>query len=172
MKGLILFLFFITLPFYLIISLYFLDKVYFLCPVDYQADIIVRHDSRGEGSFGARRNGNRLHSGIDLFAEIGAPVRAARSGKVIAARGNRGSTAALTRGGMGNFIVLRHAHGITTVYCHLWKTYVSSHQSVRQGQIIGTVGKTGNANYRDIQPHLHFEVRKDGIPQDPLEYLE
>jgi len=159
----ILLILFIVLPAYLIISLYYLDKSYFLCPIEYQRDIIIRFDNRGNGLFGAGRNGNRLHQGIDLYAGIGTPVLASRWGKVVVARHSRG---------MGNYIIIRHPGNITTIYGHLSRIYVNKDAFVRQGQIIAAVGKTGNANYRDIQPHLHFEVKKAGIPQEPLEYLE
>ena len=153
----------IFLPVYLLISLYFLDKSYFLCPIEYKDDIVIRSDSRGNGLFAAERSGSRLHNGIDLLAEIGTPVIAARSGIVIAAQNSRG---------MGNYIIMRHPGNITTIYGHLSAIYVSKGNFARQGDIIGAVGKTGNANLRDIQPHLHLEVRKDGIPEDPLAYLE
>jgi murein DD-endopeptidase MepM/ murein hydrolase activator NlpD len=147
---------------YLVFSLYFLDKTYFLCPVEYKRDIVIRSDSRGDGLFAAERNGNRLHEGIDLFAPIGSPVLASRSGKVIAAKENRG---------MGKLVIIKHPGNLTTIYGHLSQIYVRKNEFVQQGNVVGAVGKTGNANYRDIQPHLHFEVRKKGIPQDPLEYL-
>jgi len=162
MKRILLFLL-IVMPIYLSGSLYFLDKNYFLCPIEYKGDAVIRCDARGEGFFASRRNGNRVHEGIDLFAEIGSPVLACRSGIIIAARKNRG---------MGNYIIIRHPGHIITVYGHLSKMYVHKNAFVRQGQVIGSVGKTGNANYRDIQPHLHFEIRKNGIPQDPLDYLQ
>jgi murein DD-endopeptidase MepM/ murein hydrolase activator NlpD len=73
--------------------------------------------------------------------------------------------------GMGNYIILRHPSNTITIYGHLSKIYVRRNQLIRQGDVIGSVGKTGNANYRDIQPHLHFEVRKNGVPEDPLQYL-
>jgi murein DD-endopeptidase MepM/ murein hydrolase activator NlpD len=153
----------IILPIYLLISLSFLDKYYFLCPIEYKRNLLIRSDLRGDGFFASRRSGNRTHEGVDLFAEMASPVLAARSGRVIAARENRG---------MGKYIIIRHADNITTIYGHLSKIYVVHNEFVRQGEIIGEVGKTGNANYRDIQPHLHFEVRKGGIPQDPMDYLE
>lgn len=163
MKKALLFLL-IALPPYLLISLYFLDKDYFLCPIEYIQDTaVIRCDGRGDGFFAAKRNGNRLHEGIDLHARIGTPVFAVRSGKVIAVNKNKG---------MGNYIVLRHPGSITTLYGHLFKIYARKGKLVRQGEVIGSVGKTGNANYRDIQPHLHLEVRKNGVPQDPMEYLE
>jgi len=162
MKKILLFLL-ILLPIYLLIGLYFLDKDYFLCPIGYKRDILIRSDSRGDGFFAAERNGNRLHNGIDLFAEIGTPVMASRSGIVVAAKQSRG---------MGNYVIIRHPGNIITIYGHLLRIYISQNNFVRQGEVIGAVGKTGNANYRDILPHLHFEVRKGGIPEDPLEYLE
>jgi murein DD-endopeptidase MepM/ murein hydrolase activator NlpD len=154
----------ITLPFYLLFSLYFLDKHPFLCPIEYGRDIVVRCDSRGNGLFAASRgNGSRMHEGIDLLAGIGTPVFAARSGMVIAATHSRG---------MGNYVIIRHPGNITTLYGHLSKIYVAKGQFLRQGQIIGAAGKTGNANSRDIQPHLHLEVRRSGVPEDPRQYLE
>lgn len=153
----------VAIIFSLALAFYFLDKSTFLCPIEYKKDIIVRCDGRGDGFFAAERSGNRLHQGIDLYAAIGIPVFASRSGIVIAARRTRG---------MGNYVIIRHAGSITTLYGHLYRIDVNKGQFVRQGQIVGAVGKTGNANYRDILPHLHFEVRKKGVPQDPLEYLE
>jgi murein DD-endopeptidase MepM/ murein hydrolase activator NlpD len=153
----------IVLSVYLIISLYFLDKHYFLCPIEYKRNIVIRSDSMGDGFFGAKRRRNRMHNGIDFQTEIGTPVFASRSGRVIET-GNHG--------GLGNYIEITHSGGLSTIYGHLLEIYVKQNALVRQGQIIGYVGKTGNAKYPDIQPHLHFEVRKNGIPQDPLEYLE
>jgi len=159
----LLFLLLIIMLVYLSVSLYFLDRIYFICPIEYKGDAVIRHDSRGDGFFASRRNGHRVHEGIDLYAEIGSPVLACRSGRIIAARENRG---------MGNYIIIRHPGNLISVYGHLSQIYVAKNTFVRQGEVIGSVGKTGNANHRDIQPHLHFEVRKDGVPQDPLEYLE
>lgn len=162
MKKILLFLL-IVLPIYLIISLYLLDKHYFLCPIEYKRDIVIRNDSMGDGFFGAKRRGNRMHNGIDFQTEIGTLVLASRSGRVIET-GNHP--------GLGNYIEITHSGGLSTIYGHLLEIYVKHNALVRQGQIIGCVGKTGNAKYPDIQSHLHFEVRKNGIPQDPLEYLE
>jgi murein DD-endopeptidase MepM/ murein hydrolase activator NlpD len=162
MKKILVFLL-IFLPVYLLASLYFLDKSYFICPIEYKSDILIRRDSRGDGFFAAERSGNRLHNGIDLFAEIGTPVMASRSGIVVAAKQSRG---------MGNYVIIRHPGNIVTIYSHLSRIYVARNNLVRQGEVIGAVGKTGNANYRAILPHLHFEVRRGGIPEDPLQYLE
>ena len=162
MKKIFLFLL-IILPIYFLISLYFLDRVYFLCPIEYKRDIIIRSDNRGNGFFGAERNGKRIHQGLDLFAEIGTPVLASRSGRVAAAAQNNG---------IGKFVIIKHPDSIATIYGHLSEIFVKKNQFVRQGEIIGSVGKTGNANFRDIQPHLHFEVKRNGIPLDPLSYLK
>ena len=152
----------IILPAYLILSLSFLDKDYFLCPIRYKGDIIIRCDNYGEGFFAATRSGRRAHEGVDLMAEIGTPVLASRSGVVVSARKSRG---------MGNYIVIKHEGHLISIYGHLSALFAAKNQRVRQGEVIGAVGKTGNANYRNIQPHLHFEIRKNGIPQDPLRYL-
>ncbi|MEI6631024.1 MAG: M23 family metallopeptidase [bacterium] len=163
MKKIFLFLL-IILPACLILVLYFLDKDYFISPIDYKGGIFVRCDSRGDGFFGSPRSGNRLHEGIDLFAQMGTPVLAVRSGKVVVSKEQHK--------GMGNYVVIRHPGNLVTIYGHLSRVYVRRGEFVRQGEAIGEVGKTGNANYRDIQPHLHFEVREAGIPTDPLEYLQ
>ncbi len=154
----------IILPVYFLISLYFLDKNYFLCPIQYKTDIFVRCDAKGDGFFGSQRNGSRVHEGLDLLARVGEPVKACRAGKVIVSTEQKN--------GMGKYIIIRHPGNLATLYGHLSRVYVAKNDFVRQGQVIGVAGKTGNANHRDIQPHLHFEVRKNNVPQDPFEYLE
>ena len=72
---------------------------------------------------------------------------------------------------MGKYVIIRHWGGYTTVYGHLDKIYVRKYQRVSRGRAIGTVGRTGNARYSGIQPHLHFEIKRKGIPQDPLDYI-
>jgi murein DD-endopeptidase MepM/ murein hydrolase activator NlpD len=148
---------------YSCLSIYFVDKHVFFCPIRYTCYPQIRSDSWGSGVFAARRSGNRMHNGVDLQAEIGTPVLAARSGRVIAATSNKG---------MGKYIILKHSGGITTIYGHLSEIYVQKGDFVRQEQTIGAVGKTGNANQRNMLAHLHFEVRKDGVPVDPMQYLE
>jgi len=162
MKKALLFLL-IILPVYLGLSLYYLDKAYFLSPVKYNGIKLLRSDPRGDGFFGAKRNGYRAHEGVDLFAKINTPVLASRSGIV---------TEAGKENGYGNYVLIRHPHNFTTIYAHLFKIYVRPNQLVCQGQVIGSVGKSGNANYSDIQPHLHFEIRLIGMAQDPLQYLD
>lgn len=143
-------------------SCYFLDKNSFLSPIAYSTNIPIREDVFGEGDFGAKRSGRRLHLGVDILAKIGEPVCAAKCGLVINAENNRG---------MGNYVEILHRGGLVTIYGHLSQIDVYQGQRVCQGQRIGAVGKTGNAKNRLILPHLHFEVRKFGIPQDPILYL-
>lgn len=139
-----------------------LDKQYFICPVEYKNDIIIRNDHRGDGLFASARSGRRIHQGLDLLADVGTAVCAAKSGRIVSATQNKG---------MGKYIIIRHRENIITIYGHLSNIFVSKDDCVRQGQIIGSVGKTGNARAADMLPHLHFEIRKNGVPLDPLEYI-
>ncbi len=139
-----------------------IDKQYFICPIEYKSDIIIRNDNRGDGLFASSRSGRRMHKGLDLLADVGTVVRAAKSGKVVSVAQNKG---------MGKYIIIRHRDNYITVYGHLLNIFVRKDDYSRQGQIIGTVGKTGNASAADILPHLHFEIRKHGVPRDPLEYI-
>ena len=99
------------------------------------------------------------HSGIDVAAPSGTPVKAAASGEVLYVGWMRG---------YGQVIILDHGRNITTVYAHLSSTQVSEGQVVKSGNVIGRVGKTGNATGF----HLHFEVRVNGKIQNPLNYLK
>jgi murein DD-endopeptidase MepM/ murein hydrolase activator NlpD len=153
----------VALPTYLVASISSLDKRYFLCPIPYPWDMVIRSDARGEGFFAAKRSGKRMHNGIDLAADIGTAVLACRAG--------RAHTAVQPRG-MGNYVVISHADGMSTLYGHLSRIDVADGVFVRQGQVIGRVGKTGNADHPQMRAHLHFEVKKDEVYRDPLEYLE
>lgn len=154
----------VIFPFFLGYQLSVLDRVYFFCPIEYGQDtIILRHDAYGSGDFMAERSGSRRHNGIDLQARIGTAVYAARSGWVKEARFHKG---------MGNYVELSHRGGYTTIYGHLSKITVKENRFVRQGEKIGEVGKTGNANQRGIIPHLHIELRHLGEPLDPMKFLE
>jgi murein DD-endopeptidase MepM/ murein hydrolase activator NlpD len=143
-------------------GLAFMDKQYFICPIEYKGNIIIRNDNYGDGLFASSRSGRRMHKGLDLFADVGSPVFTAKSGKIVSATQNHG---------MGKYIIIRHRGNIITIYGHLSAIFVQKNAYVRQGQVIGSVGKTGNAGNRQILPHLHFEIRKNGVPQDPLEYI-
>lgn len=130
----------------------------FIYPVD-SAEVKIRSDGWGEGEFGAKRSGGRIHLGIDLQAPIGTPVRAAKSGLAVA-RTNRG---------MGNFVTIKHIDGTKTIYGHLSKMFIDPRgEKVKIGDIIGEVGRTGNARNPCILPHLHFELWVDNEPVDPL----
>ncbi len=161
MKKIFLFILIITTGF-ISLGLVALDKECFICPIVYKTDILVRNDQCGDGLFAASRTGRRLHKGLDLLASVGEPVLAAKSGRVISATENRG---------MGKYVIIRHADSIITIYGHLSEILVRKNDYLRQGQIIGKVGKTGNARSSSMLPHLHFEIRKNGFPQDPLEYI-
>jgi murein DD-endopeptidase MepM/ murein hydrolase activator NlpD len=100
----------------------------------------------------------RLHAGIDIASPTGTPIRAAASGRVIL----MGPT-----GGYGNYTCVGHGGGISTCYAHQSRFGTSNGASVKQGQVIGYVGCTGHC----FGPHLHFEVRINGSPVDPLGYL-
>ncbi|MFI5316485.1 MAG: peptidoglycan DD-metalloendopeptidase family protein [Myxococcota bacterium] len=100
------------------------------------------------------------HEGIDIRAAKGTPVRAAESGRVIHA------DASLA--GYGKMIVIKHAGRLYSVYAHNSKLLVRVGQFVEKGDEIAEVGATGNAT----TPHLHFEIRNNNTPRDPLEYLE
>ena len=100
----------------------------------------------------------RLHAGVDLAAPEGTPIRAADSGRVI--------LAAYT-GGYGNYTCVSHGGALSTCYAHQSRLGTSAGASVSQGQVIGYVGNTGNST----GAHLHFEVRINGSPTDPMGYL-
>jgi len=101
---------------------------------------------------------NRVHSGIDIGASSGSNVIAAASGEILQAG---------YMGGYGNAILIYHGGGLATLYAHLSGFAVGTGQQVKQGQIIGYVGSTGFAT----GPHLHFEVRVNGVPVNPYKYF-
>ncbi len=136
--------------------IYRVKEPYFKCPID--TNVVVRNDSRGDGDFGAKRKNGRSHSGIDMLAPLGTPVHASKSG--IAFRGNVPT-------GYGKYVMIYHPDGYETIYGHLSEWNIISAKKVRQGELIGFVGKTGNASHKFIQPHLHFEIRKEEKSIDP-----
>ena len=152
----------ILICFVILLGMAGMDKQYFICPIEYKNDIIIRNDNRGDGLFASSRSGRRIHKGVDLFADVGTAVYAAKSGRVISATQNRG---------MGKYIIIKHRDNIITIYGHLSNIFVRKNDYLRQGQAIGSVGKTGNARAAGMLPHLHFEIRKNGVPFDPLEYI-
>ena len=107
-------------------------------------------------TFGPR--GETHHDGIDVAAPIGAPVRAARGGRVLYSDD-------LVR--YGNVLIVDHGEGYVTVYAHNRANGVATGAIVRQGDVIAEVGDSGDAS----APSLHFEVRKDNIARNPLHFL-
>jgi murein DD-endopeptidase MepM/ murein hydrolase activator NlpD len=114
-------------------------------------------EPRVSSTFGIRQG--RPHEGIDLSAPLGTPIVAARDGTVIyAGDGVKG---------YGNMVVVQHDGGLLTVYAHNSLLIARQGERVRQGQEIARVGQSGRAT----APHLHFEVRRGDVPQDPLRFL-
>jgi murein DD-endopeptidase MepM/ murein hydrolase activator NlpD len=114
--------------------------------------------SRGSitSAFGVRWG--RMHNGVDIGSPMGDPIYAAMNGKIYYAGWEEG---------YGNVIKIDHGAGIQTIYGHCNKIDVIKGQIVNRGEKVGEVGSTGNST----GPHVHFEVRVDGIPQNPLKYL-
>lgn len=104
------------------------------------------------------RRGREFHTGIDVAADRGTPIRASNSGTV---------TFAGRRGNYGNLVIINHGGGFETYYAHASSILVSVGDKVEKGQQIASVGTTG----RTTGPHVHFEVRLNGDPQNPLSYL-
>jgi murein DD-endopeptidase MepM/ murein hydrolase activator NlpD len=109
------------------------------------------------GAFGEQRPGH-IHAGIDIAVPSGTPIRAADSGRVV--------LMAWT-GGYGNYTCIQHTASMSTCYAHQSRFGTSNGAGVRQGQVIGYVGNTGHS----FGAHLHFEVRINGTPVQPLNYL-
>jgi murein DD-endopeptidase MepM/ murein hydrolase activator NlpD len=114
--------------------------------------------ARGPITSGFGYRWGRLHAGIDIGAPSGAPIYAAKGGVV---------SYAGTMGGYGNIIVIDHGEGMTTRYAHQSALGASVGQAVHPGDRIGSVGTTGSST----GPHLHFEVRINDQPQNPIGYL-
>ena len=100
----------------------------------------------------------RFHQGLDIASNACPPIHAAASGTV---------TFAGYSGGYGNKVVVSHGNGVETVYAHCSKIYVSAGKKVSQGQEIAKMGNTGNST----GIHLHFEVRVNGVAQNPQFYI-
>ena len=101
----------------------------------------------------------REHTGLDLVAPAGMEVLCSADGKVVK----------VTRSekGMGNTVTVEHKGGFRTFYAHLGKVGVSEGQGVRQGAVLGEVGQSGSS----FAPCLHYEVQRDGVLQDPVNYF-
>jgi murein DD-endopeptidase MepM/ murein hydrolase activator NlpD len=99
----------------------------------------------------------RLHAGIDIAVPAGTPIRASKAGTI---------ALAAPYGGYGNYTCIDHGGGISSCYAHQ-SSFAATSGSVSQGQVIGYVGCTGHC----FGDHLHFEIRVNGAPTDPLGYL-
>lgn len=99
-----------------------------------------------------------FHEGVDLLVPRGTPVLATADGTVVSAASSRGA---------GNMVRIAHAGGYETVYCHLESMDVHAGQRVSAGRKLGTVGMSGQA----FAPHLHYEVRRNGIAKDPVGFF-
>lgn len=146
------------------LQLFKIREPLFRVPVALSSPIQIRDDPYGSGLFGAPRNGGRRHNGIDLVAPVGTRVLAAKSGMAVIGR---------KRNGMGRYAEVRHPDGWVTRYGHLKEIRIHDRQRVHRGDCLGTVGKSGNARRRRMQPHLHFEVwneKKEVL--DPLTVME
>ena len=102
----------------------------------------------------------KFHKGIDLGASEGTPVYACKNGKVVVCVKNDKT--------FGNYIILSHSDGMTSVYAHLSKINVKKDEIIRKGYQIGNVGSTGAVT----GPHLHFEIRKNGIATNPFDMIK
>ncbi len=101
---------------------------------------------------------SRFHAGTDFGADTGTPIQAAETGIVLFAG---------WYGGYGNAVILDHGGGVTTLYGHASRLYVGEGETVKKGDAIAAIGSTGLST----GPHLHFEVRLNGEPVDPMNYL-
>lgn len=118
---------------------------------------VARSEVVVTAEFGSPRGGAR-HQGIDLAAPKGTPVRATADGRVVFAGKD---------GRYGKTVVVDHGAGWTTRYAHLKKIETGKGKRVGRGDLIGRVGKSGNAS----GAHLHYEVLRNGVPVDPRAYL-
>ncbi|MBN1794621.1 MAG: M23 family metallopeptidase [Candidatus Omnitrophica bacterium] len=149
-------------------ELSFTNYVHFVTPVAFDRTVSsgalpIRFDEMGDGYFGAPRVGGRKHRGIDLAAAVGTPVRAVWSGRVIKA---------MDEGKYGEHVRIQHANGLVSIYAHLSRMHVATGRRVRQGAVIGEVGKTGNAAYDTMVSHLHFELVRGDRRLNPTSYVE
>lgn len=113
-------------------------------------------------SFGTRMspfgNGPQFHKGLDIANRMGTPIIAPADGSVILSGPD---------GGYGNSVEINHGGGIVTKYAHMQRALVKPGEWVKRGQILGYIGMTG----RTTGPHLHYEVRLNGVPVNPMQYI-
>lgn len=143
---------------------YKIKEPFFLMPINptegpvATEDLLIRNDDYGDGDFGAKRRGGRLHKGIDIKAKLKTPVYASKSGW---------ASFVCVPQGYGNLVIIDHPGGWQTRYGHLYSSEITKPKWVSRGELIGSVGKTGNAKVGGMLSHLHFEIRKNDEPVDP-----
>lgn len=141
-----------------------LEFIYGIITAQWLGDgkFILPHEGEMAPNFGERRIYNNIprssHSGVDIQAPYGSPVRAANSGKVVLARDLYYS---------GKTVILDHGLGLFTYYCHFSRIKVKRGDLVKKGDIVGLVGSTG----RSTGPHLHWGVKVNQSRVDPLALL-
>jgi hypothetical protein len=113
------------------------------------------------GNYGEQREGGRTHKGIDVPMPVGTPLKAVMDGVVSAAQSGSGSRS------YGLYVVIEHSGGKSTLYAHMSKIMVKVGDKVTKGQIIGLSGNTGFST----GPHLHFELRVNGVHTNPGSYV-
>jgi murein DD-endopeptidase MepM/ murein hydrolase activator NlpD len=123
----------------------------------------MRWPVAGRVSSGYGKRGRRMHMGIDIPKAKGSPIRAAQDGTVADISDTKDGRLR----GYGNVVILRHSRQMTTWYAHCDTIKVAKGQSVKKGDVIGFVGKTGRATAN----LLHFEVRRANKPLNPLNFL-
>jgi murein DD-endopeptidase MepM/ murein hydrolase activator NlpD len=125
-------------------------------------ELVWPTDGRVTSGFGSRRHPifgtTRLHAGVDIPAPTGQAVVSSAAGIVVSAG---------YRGGYGLAVVVDHGGGLATLYAHLSSVSVGTGQRVSQGDHVGAIGSTGQST----GPHLHYEVRRNGAPTDPLTWF-
>lgn len=119
-------------------------------------DFLIPHKGTISSRFGTRWSRN--HNGVDILGQVGSSIYAADAGVV--------EFAGWDHGGYGNLVKINHNNGYVSYYAHCNSLNVKEGQTVKKGDIIATLGNTG----RSTGPHLHFEIRKNGKPVDPLSY--
>ncbi|MDI6781763.1 MAG: M23 family metallopeptidase [bacterium] len=127
----------------------------FILPVQ---SVVTSHFGYRNNATSPNERDREFHAGVDLRGRVGCPIAASADGQVIYNGYMRG---------YGKLLIIRHSNGFTTRYAHNSANLVSEGTYVRQGQVIALAGMTG----RSTGPHIHFEIRKNNIPQNPMHYV-
>lgn len=146
---------------YLVAREEFINAFPFIWPVkggvpNISSDYGFRYDPTGENE------GIQYHTGIDIPGEIGQPIQATADGKVVGLYINK-----YIHGEYGNLVIIQHNYGFQTYYAHMNNVNVTWGQEVDKGDIIGYIGNTG----KSTGPHLHYEIRHNKVPLNPMDYL-